>query len=164
MAGITDLTSIFTIVGSPIDIFLNVILPIPVVAYAIYLLLGQTRILSSPTARGAIGIVMAASLVLIFRVGAFALWAGIAGVFLLKIRNWPGRLGALVLFFLIITQVTNLTAASINPQTILLLIFFGFALIIFASVDDLKKQIVMIIIIFAVYFALVWFVFPQLRI
>lgn len=164
MAGITDFTNIFNLVGSPIDIFLNVILPIPIVAYAIYLLLGHVRIFSSQTARGLIGIVMAASLVLIFRLGAFALWAGIAGIFLLKIKNWPGRLGALVLFFLIITQVTNLTAASVNPQTILLLVFFGFALLTFASVDDLKKQLVMIILIFAIYFVLIWFVIPQLRI
>jgi hypothetical protein len=150
--------------GSPVDIFLNIVLPIPVLAYAIYLLLGEIRIFHSTTVRGLLGIIMAATLVLFFKVGSFALWAGFAGIVILKIKNWSGRLMGLVIFFFIVTQISNLSLSNLNIQLMLLLVFSAIALVSLVTTEGFKKQIIIVTIIFVVYFVVLTFLLPQLRI
>jgi len=165
MDGIGNIQNYFNfLVGSPVDIFLNVILPIPILAYAIYLLLGEIRIFRGVNVRALLGIVMAATLVLFFRVGSFALWAGFAGIVILKIKNWPGRLIGLVIFFFIVTQISNLSLSNPNIQLMLLLVFSAIALVSLVTTEGFKKQIIVVIIIFVVCFVVITFLLPQLRI
>lgn len=169
MAGIFDtfnsLVGNYLGYGSLIDVLLNVILPIPIVAYAIYLLLEDLKIFSSsPTVRALIGIVMGASVVLVARLGAIALWGGIAGILILKIKNWPGRLIGLGIFFLILTQISNLTLLGMTPSKILLLVISGIALIGLTMTDGWKKQIILVIVLFAIYLFILSYLLPQLRI
>ena len=152
-----DLTSILNgISGSPIDIIMNYALPIPIFAYAIYLLMGDLKIFSSSSApRAFIGIFMGAIVVLVFRLGSIALWAGIVGIFIFKIQNWGGRVIALGLFFLIVTQVPTLSYLNISPKTILFLLFTAAALISLVATEGIKKQILIVIAIYVVYFVLI---------
>jgi hypothetical protein len=150
--------------GSPIDIFLNFVLPIPVLAYAIYLLLGEIRIFSSTTVRGLLGITIAVTAVLAFSFGSLALWAGFAGIIILKIKNWSGRVIGLMIFLLIVTQISNLSLSNLNIQVILLLVFSAIALIALVTTEGFKKQIVVVIIIFVACYLVLVFLLPQLRI
>jgi len=161
MVGIADVTNILTNIfgyGAPLDIFLNVVLPIPVVAYALYLFLGEIKLMRSQIVRAVLGIVLASTLVMFFRLGIFALWGGIAGILIFKVKNWSGRLIALVIFLFIISQITNLSLANLNVQQILLLVFAGLALLSMTMVEGLIKQIIVVIAIFAFYFVLVTYI------
>lgn len=160
MVGIEDITNIF-LVNSPLDIVLNYILPIPIVAYALYLFLGEIKLMHSATVRAILGVIFASTVVLFFRMGIFALWGGIAGIIIFKVKNWPGRLIALVIFLFIITQITNLTLANINPQQILFLVFGGFALLSLTMVEGLIKQVLIVVAIFVIYFVVITYLLPR---
>lgn len=151
--------------GSPIDILLNVVLPIPIVAYAIYLLLGDLKIFSSsPTVRALIGIVMGASVVLVAKAGAIALWGGILGILILKIKDWPGRLIALGLFFLILTQISTLNILGMRPTQILYLGAVFAALVGLTMTQGWKQRALLFIIIIAAALFISSYLLPQLRI
>lgn len=151
--------------GTPINILLNVVLPIPIVAYAIYLLLGDLKIFSSSsTVRALIGIVMGASVVLVAKLGAIALWGGIAGILILKIKNWTGRLIGLGIFLLILTQISNLNILGMTPSKILLLVISGVALVGLTMTEGWKKQIILVVGLFAIYLFILSYLLPQLRI
>jgi len=161
MAGIADVTSTLTNIfgyGQPLDIFLNVILPIPIVAYALYLFFGEIKILQGTTVRAVLGVILGATLVMFFRLGIFALWGGIAGILILKVKNWPGRLISLVIFLFIVSQITNLSLAGLNPQQILLLIFSGIALLFMTLTDGFWKQLIIVIAIFVFYYIVISYV------
>ena len=161
MAGIADVTNTLTSIfsyGSPLDIILNVVLPIPVVAYALYLFLGEIKLLQSPTPRAILGIVMASTLVLFFKLGIFALWGGIAGILIFKVKNWPGRLIALVVFLFIVSQITNLSLSGLSVQQILLLVFSGLALLSLTMVEGLIKQVIVVIAVFVLYLVIISYV------
>ena len=151
--------------GTPIDILLNVVLPIPIIAYAIYLLLEDLKIFSSSqTVRALIGIAMGVFIVLVGRVGSIALWGGILGILILKIPDWSGRLIALGIFFLIFTQITNLDILGMRPSQILYLGAAVAALVGLTMTHGWKQRIFLLIIIIAVVLFISSYLLPQLRI
>ena len=163
MVGVQDIVNIFSY-GSPLDIFLNIILPVPIVAYALYLFMGNIRLMRSTAPRAILSTVLGATLVVYFRLGIYALWGGIAGIIIFKIKNWPGRLIALVIFFFIISQIINLNLAQLNPQQILFLVFGGFALLSLTMTEGLIKQIIFVIVIFVIYYVIITYALSQVRI
>lgn len=158
------LNTYINISGSPTDILVNVILPIPVLAYAIYLVLGEMKFFKSPSVRALLGIVMAVSAVLVLKLGSLALWGGFAGILLLRIKNWPGRLVALGIFVLIMSQIFGLNLTNLTIGQVLLLGASIIALFALAGTDSFKMQLLIVAIVFVAYFVILTYLLPQIPI
>jgi len=164
MVGIYEIQSFFNIYGSTTDILLNFVLPIPVVAYALYLFLGEIKILKSPTPRALLGIAMSVMLIAFFKIGSMALWGGIFGILLLKIKNLPGRIMGIVIFVFIVSQITSFNLANPNTQTLFMIIFGVVMLFALISTESWKKQIFIVIILLVVYMIFTTYFLAQVRI
>jgi len=137
-------------------------LPIPIFAYAIYLLLEQLKIFRSSAIRAILGILMASTVVFFFRLGTIMLWGGVAGILILKIKDWPGRTAGLGLFILIMTQVWNLNILNASPSVILFLIFLGASLLVFIVTQSWKMRALDLIILWVFYFIVISYLLPHL--
>jgi hypothetical protein len=140
---------------TPIDLLLNIILPIPILTYAFGLLLETLGIFKGSGVRYIIGFVLAATLVFGVKIGALGLWLGIAGVFIFKMKDWPSRIIGFILFVVLITQIGfNLDPAILYNKAFIIGFVIVGLIILFTEMSPLKKIIVIgivLIILFAVF-------------
>ena len=164
MADILSIQDIFNLSGSPIDILFNFVLPIPAVAYAIYLLLGEIKLMNSPTARALFGIAVGVMVVNFLKLGSIALWGGIFGILLFKVKNLPGRIMGAIIFFFIVSQIISFNLSNPSTQSLVLIIFGVVMLFALVSTEDWKKQILMIAVLVVFYIVMTTYIISQIRI
>lgn len=158
----TAISYVGSIVGfsakTPIDLLLNIILPIPILTYAFGLLLERLGIFRNSGVRYLIGAIMAVTLVFIVKIGALGLWLGIAGVFIFKVKDWPSRIIAFVIFGILISQIGFSFDQNVLLSKMLFLGFTLAALLVVVSDINLIIKIILVIALYAAYF----FVLPYL--
>jgi hypothetical protein len=129
-----------------VNLILNIILPFIVVWYAMYLLLCKMRILKNSTINKIIGAFFS---FLTIRFGTIAMWLGFAGILVLKFNRMYDKALSLVIFALMVTQITSIF--SIHGALVVFCLAIGLICILKIN-NPIMKTIAIVIIFVAYYF------------
>jgi len=129
------------------SLIVNIIIPFIVVWYAMYLLLCKIRIFRNTAINSVIGAFM--SFLAIRLSSTLAMWLGFAGILAIKFNNLYDKALALVIFAIMLTQITALFSIHGALSIFCLLISL---ICIFKIPNRVIKTIAVIIIFVAYYF------------